>query len=177
MLSNALALILLSTPHTPAFLPRGASLGLFVNSPVIAPHLRLQWEFGIFSEPRSDILFFFNLGTGIAASLPTGMQSHFQHVALLGVAYRSNRETWQWGFQIGAGPLWYQTAYLPGVLYPFENRVVGYAEGQVRLGYKLFPGAYTGIYAGYGSPWEFNTRFPGTIYSGGIDVGLYLDWR
>jgi hypothetical protein len=118
------------------------------------------------------------LGTGTGASMPTAFKEHFQHVVLLGVGYRSNKEKWQWGFQVGSGPLWYMTNYVPEVFYENENRVLGYVEGNVRAGLKLFPGAYTGIYFGYASPWSFDAqRYPGNTYCGGVDFGVYVDWR
>ena len=164
-------------PLVPWFVPRSASLGVFVNSPVVTPHLRLAWEGAIVSQPRNDLIWLFTLGTGLGLGVPSPMTEHYQHVALAGVGYRSDRPVVHWGFHVAVGPVWYRAAYLPNAFYKFESRVLGYVEGRAQLGVRLSPHLRLAAYFGYASPFVFTLQYPGNTFVGGLDMGLVLDWR
>lgn len=161
----------------PPWLPRGAAIGFFVNSPQVTPHVRLSWELALYERHLNDFVAVLTLGTGMGLALHPRLKEHYQHVALGGVGYRSNHASWQWGFQLQLGAVWYRAAYAPKEPYRFESRVLGYAEGRLQVGLKLANHLVLGVYGGYASPWEFNPVFPANIYVGGLDFGLYLDWR
>jgi hypothetical protein len=161
----------------PAWVPRGVSVGVFFNLPTVAPHLRLSWELGFFERPRNDFVAIVTLGTGAAVSLPPGFAENFQHVALVGLGYRSNHDVWQWGFQIVAGPVWYRASFIPAARQPFESRVLPYTEGRLQLGMRILPHLIIGLYGGYASPWDFDPRYPGNMLVGGPLAGVYADWR
>ena len=40
-------------PLVPWYVPRSATLGVFINSPMVAPHVRLTWEAAIISRATS----------------------------------------------------------------------------------------------------------------------------
>jgi hypothetical protein len=183
----ALLTILLSTtpevsstssgPLVPWFVPRSASIGLFVNSPVVSPHVRLAWEAAIISQPRNDFIWTAVLGTGLAATPQRPMSSHYQHVFLLGLGYRSDHTQLHWGFHIAPGVVWYRAAYLPGSDYRFEDRVIGYLEGRLQLGLKVAPHLRVAAYVGFASPFTFKQELPGNTFVGGVDFGIVVDWR
>jgi hypothetical protein len=164
-------------PRVPWYVPRGAALGVFINPPTVNPHVRLAWEGTFLAQPRNELGWVVNLGTAAGLGLQAPMREHYQHVALAGLAYRSNRPLVHWGFQFAAGPVWYRTAYARNALYGFESRVLGYVEGRAQLGLRLAPHFVLALYAGYASPFEFNPRFPGNIFVGGPLLGLCVDWR
>jgi hypothetical protein len=162
----------------PAWLPRGAQLGFLINAPMVAPAIRLQWDVTLLEQPHNDFVVIGQLGSAFGLSLETGMSEHYQHVALVGLGYRSTYEKFHWGFQFGLGPVWYRTAYKKGSIYPFENRVLGYAEGRLQAGLRLAPHFILGIYFGYASPWTFSpVIYPGNTYVGGFNLGVFADWR
>lgn len=158
----------------PAFLPRGVSLGLSFNAPLWSLQARLQWEVGLYERRGHDLVATVVLGTGLAMALPPGMTAHYQHVGLLGFGYRKVSKLINWGFHWGVGANWYRAAFTARA---FESRVVPYTEGRAQLGVRVLPHLVLGAYFGYGSPFEFNTRFPGLTYTGGIMFGLFADWR
>jgi hypothetical protein len=162
----------------PAWVPRGAAIGLFIRGPALVPHLRLQWDVTLYEAGRDAIVAMGQLGTGLAVVLPPGMSGFYEHVALLGFGYRNTAGWFHWGFQIGLGPVWYQASFPPGSVNLYENRVLGYAEGRLQAGVHLRRNLIIGIYVGYASPWKFsNDQFPGNGYVGGFDVGFFADWR
>lgn len=164
----------------PAWIPRGASIGLFVNSPVVAPHVRIEWDVTFYESRQDAFIGLVELGTGFGLSLPSniGMKELFQHVALVGVGYRNTGSLFHWGFQFGLGPTWYRASYVPHAPYLFESRVVGYAEGRAQVGLRLAPHLILGVYFGFASPWSFSTQlYPGNNYLGGFDFGFFADWR
>jgi len=164
-------------PLVPWFVPRTASFGVFINPPMVSPHLRLGWEAAILSQPRNELIWVFNLGTGGGVGVPTPMVTHWQHTVLGGFGYRSDRPVFHWGFHFAAGPLWYLANYLPGAFNKFESRVVGYIEGRLQAGVRLAPHFRLAAYFGYASPFVFNAQFPGNTFVGGFDAGVVLDWR
>ncbi|MFO0596175.1 MAG: hypothetical protein U0228_12745 [Myxococcaceae bacterium] len=164
-------------PLLPPYLPRSAAIGLFINYPMVAPHLRLAWEGAIVDQPRNVLIWTAALGTGLGLNPQTPMTAHYQHVALVGLGYRSDRPLIHWGFHVMTGPVWYRAAYKPGSIYQFESRVLGYIEGRIQLGIRVMPHLRLALYFGYASPFTFQTQFPGNTFVGGIDTGLVFDWR
>jgi hypothetical protein len=165
-------------PHpAPWYLPRSLSLGVFLNDPIVAPHVRLSWEVGLIEQPRNHLVGLLSVGSGFGVGLPAGMEAHFQHVLMGGLGYRSTRGWWHWGFSAGAGPLWYRTGFGPGSLYGFESRVVGYSEATARLGLLAASHLVIGLQGGYAAVWAPSPYFRGDVYAGGIAIALFADWR
>ena len=77
----------------PAWLPRGASLTLFVNSPAVTPALRLQWEAAFYEQPRNHLTAVLCFGTGLSANLPAGRGRSVLHSAKR--ALESTRAAWR----------------------------------------------------------------------------------
>lgn len=165
-----------SPPLVPWFVPRSATLGVFINAPMVTPHFRLAWEGAIISQPRNDLIWLFTLGSGIGVGAPAPMTVHSQHVALAGFGYRSDRPLIHWGFHVASGVLWYLADYKPATLRN-ESRVLGYIEGRVQFGFCLTEHFKLAAYFGYASPFAFTLNFPGNTYVGGFDMGLVIDWR
>lgn len=164
-------------PLVPWYVPRSVSLGVFWNSPMVAPHFRVAWEGIIIAQPRNELVWVFTGGSAVGLGTPSPMTEHYQHTLLAGAGFRSDRETFHWGFHVVAGPLWYRTAYLPGSGYRFENRVLGSIEGRLQAGIRLMPHFRLSAYVGYSSPFVFQRQFPGNTYVGGFDFGLVAGWR
>jgi hypothetical protein len=180
VLSLALALVCAADHPVPAWVPRGAQVGLLLatDASIVAPDVRLQWDFGLVEQPRNDLVVIAQLGTAIGAVLPAGMTAHYQHVAMIGLGYRATYDLFHWGFQFGLGPVWYRAAFTRGGVNPFESRVLGYAEGRLQVGLKLQKHLIVGLYFGYASPWTYSpNRYPGNTYVGGLNLGVFADWR
>lgn len=177
------AMSVLSAPPPPAetllppYLPRSAAIGVFINPPMVSPHLRLFWEGMLIDQPRNALIWIAGLGTALGVNPQPPMTAHFQHVVLAGLGFRSDHQLLHWGFHVTAGPVWYRAAYAPGAIYRFENRVLGYIEGRAQLGLRVLPHLRIGVYFGYASPFTFQTQYPGNTFVGGIDTGLFVDWR
>lgn len=161
----------------PVWLPRGASLAVLVTAPAVTPALRLQWEAAFYERPRNHLTLVLVVGTGLALNLPASVRELYQHVVFGGLGYKSTRERFHWGFQVGAGALWYRASYPPELHHTPDSRVLGYSEGRIEVGVRLGPVLKLGGFVGYGAPWEFNERFPASAYASGVKVGVFLDWR
>lgn len=161
----------------PWFVPRSATLGVFINPPVATPHFRIAWEGAIISQPRNDLIWLFTIGSGVGLGTQRPMTSHSQHVVLAGFGYRSDRPLIHWGFHVVSGVCWYLADYVQNPLYMRESRVLGFIEGRLQFGFHLSPHFRLAAYFGYASPFQFNVRFPGNTFVGGIDTGLVIDWR
>jgi hypothetical protein len=164
-------------PLVPWYVPRSLELGVFINDPMVTPHFRIAWEASIISQPRNDLIWTVALGSGVGANPQRPMSAHYQHAVVAGLGYRSDRQVLHWGFHAAAGVVWYRAAYLPGSIYPFESRVLGYIEGRVQLGLRLTPWLKGAVYFGYASPFVFQRQYPGNTFVGGIDTGVVFDWR
>lgn len=165
-------------PHpVPWYLPRTASVGLFINNSAVTIDARLAWEFGVIEQPRNHLVILVQLGTGTAIATPKGIQALYQHVGLLGFGYRSTRELFHWGFSVMTGPLWYRAAYAPGAGFGFESRWLTYSEVTGQIGLRLARNLVVGIYGGYAAPWDVSNRFPASLYTGGPTFGFFADWR
>lgn len=182
VLAFAAALVLTTSepadaPAVPWFVPRSATLGVLVNPPAVTGALRLAWEGTIVTQSKSQLLWVLVLGTGAGLALPEGMRELYQHVMTAGLGYRYDAGRLHWGFQVGAGVLWYRAAYPPMSFYRFESRVSGYAEGRAQLGLRVTPHLVLGLFGGYASPFVVRSTYPGSIYAGGFAGGLYVNWR
>ncbi len=166
-----------TTPLVPWFVPRSASVGFFFNSPVVTPHFRVAWEGYILDQPRNALIWTAVVGSGVGLGLQKPMNTHYQHVALVGLGYRGDYRVVSWGFHVATGPGWYRAGYEAGSTYKFENRVLGYIEGHLQLGIRLTPHFRLGLYFGYASPFVFTRTFPGNTFVGGLDTGVVFDWR
>lgn len=158
----------------PPWAPRDASLGVTINSPMVSAQFRLGWQIAFYERGGHDLVVTIVLGTGVAMSRPSGMTAHYQHVALAGIGYRKVGPLLNWGFHWGIGANWYQALY---PAFPTESRVVPYTEGRGQFGLRLMKHFVLGLFVGYGSPVQFDVRFPGQTYTGGLMVGLFADWR
>ena len=166
------------THPVPFYVPRTASLGVFVNPfKAVSLDVRIAWELGVVEQPRNHLVVLIQVGTSTAISLPLGLRALYQHVGMLGIGYRSTRELFHWGFSIMTGPLWYRASYTPDYPYDFESRFTTYSEVTAQAGLKLAKHLIVGVYVGYGAPWDMSPRFPGSFYTGGFTAGLFADWR
>lgn len=164
-------------PLVPVYVPRSVTIGVLINPPVVTPRIRLYWEGALIDQPKNTLFWTAAIGTGVGVGLQKPMTAHYQHVLLAGLGFRSDRELLFWGFQVTTGPVWYRAAFLPGSIYAFENRVLGYIEGRLQLGLRITPHFRLALYFGYGSPYVFQRQYPGNTFVGGIDTGLVVDWR
>ena len=164
-------------PLVPFYVPRSVRLGVFVNSPMVTPHFRVQWEGVLIDQARNKFVWVISVGSGIGANPPGIMTAHYQHVALGGIGYRGDFGKVAWGFQAALGGVWYRAFFVPGRGQGEEDRVLGYAEGHLHLGYRFLEHLRIGLYGGYASPFAFAIGRPGNTYVGGIDLGLFVDWR
>lgn len=162
---------------TPWFLPRTVSLGILYNAPVVSADLRIAWEIGLIEQPRNHLVAMVTIGSSVPMSTSNLFSAIYQHVAIIGIGYRSTRQLFHWGFSAGVGPIWYRAGYPRGSPFNFESRVITYAEATGQVGLRLLDHLVVGIFAGYGSPWEITNRFPATVYLGGFTAGVFADWR
>jgi hypothetical protein len=163
----------------PPFVPRAISFGILINSPMVTPNVRLDWNIDLYASSTHNFFALGTVGSGFGAALPVGMTAHYQHTLMVGFGYRNATRVIHWGFQFGVGPVWYRAFFAPTQPYASENKVLGYAEGRLQAGYQLAPHLLLGVYFGFGSPWTVDTtgRYPGNIYIGGLAPGLYLEWN
>lgn len=165
-------------PLVPFYVPRAASLGFFyaIDREQITPHFRLQWEGMVVDQPHNALGWFINFGSGFGANPPDPMTAHFQHSALAGIIYGSDRPVFHWGLQVGFGGVWYRAFFQPNTFRP-ENYVLPYVEGRVQAGVKVHPHVRLALYIGYGSPVYYPPGRKGSLFTGGLDFGLVIDWR
>lgn len=161
----------------PFYVPRSFRTGFFINSPVATPHFRIQWEGVLIDQPRNQFIWTVLAGSGVGLGVPSPMTAHFQHTALAGFGYRGDYKVISWGFHAGVGPVWYRAFFVPDSGYAADSTVLPYAEGQIQLGIRLHQHLRLGIYGGYGSPFTFRRGSPGNTYVGGVDLGIFVDWR
>ena len=170
-------------PHpvqTPWYLPRYATAGLMINADIVAPMVRLGWEFTFFNEPRNQLAVFLEAGPSFAVAHPAVVTLFWEHVALGGLDYRWGRDGgFQWGFQIGGGAVLEGPKFSAGVGNPpvtGEQRVLGYVEGRAFAGGRAGP-LILALAVGYGSSVNQNPYFISAGWVGGFTVGLWVNWR
>ncbi|WNG36177.1 hypothetical protein F0U60_22655 [Archangium minus] len=175
---------LLSDSSTPAWLPRGALLGTFIRNGAVAPEVRLQWQF-VFFQGRTDTLgLLIEPTASFAAVKPDSvveddtvpLTSLQLYSLVLGLGYTSRRPSgFEWGFQIGTGPAWYAARFRGGTK-DEESYFIGLLDGRARVGYRVGPMAL-GVFVGYGDPYNYRRTSLSRSYVGGLQLGLYADWR
>ena len=169
---------------TPPWLPRSALLGTFIRNGAVVPEARLQWQW-VFFQGRSDLLaVLLEPGAAVAAIKPATVIEDAQapmtslqfYSLVLGVGYRNQLESGlEWGFQLGTGPAWYKARFR-GATRNEESYFVGLLDGRVQVGYRV--GSFSlGEAVGYGDPYNYRRSSLARPYIGGLQLGLYGDWR
>ncbi|PTL77177.1 hypothetical protein [Vitiosangium sp. GDMCC 1.1324] len=174
----------LSDSHTPAWLPRGAFLGTFIRDGAVVPEVRLQWHLVFYQGRRDTLGLLIEPTAAFAAAKPdtvvenasVPMTSLQLYSLLLSIGYTSRLESGlEWGFQVGTGPAWFQSRFRGGSKSE-ESYWVGLLDGRARLGYRFGPVAL-GVAVGYGDPYNYKRSSLARPYIGGLQLGLYADWR
>ena len=174
---------------TPAWLPRGVYLGTTLRDGAVVPQARLQWQ-AMFYQARHDALGVFiepmvaqsvvtpsSLVADPFGTVPSGSLSSLRVYALvLSIGYTNRRESgFEWGFQVGSGPAWYQARF-QGASKDQESYLVGLLDGRLRAGYRVGP-IGLGLAVGYGDPYNYKRASLSHTFVGGLQLGLYADWR
>jgi hypothetical protein len=172
----------LPASKTPAWLPRGAFLGTFLNGGVVLPQARLQWEIPFFRTRNDGLYLIFEGGGGRSVATPDEaleftdalLDSVSLYTAMVGAGYRNQRPGgWHWGFHVVTGPAFYGARFLN---MPQEDYFVGFLEGRAQLGHGVGP-FVLGVAVGYGSSYNYKRRSEARPYVGGLQVGLFADWQ
>src|SRR6218665_46472 len=168
---------------TPAWLPRGVFLGTSLRKGAVVPEARLQWQLPFFPHFEDTLSLFIEPAAAIAASRPATLESaagsltslHLYSL-LVSVGYTSQQATGvQWGFQLGTGPMWYRARFT-GSTKAQESYLVGHLDGRARIGYRFGP-IGLGVAVGYGDPYNYKRASLARPYIGGLQLGVYADWR
>ena len=169
---------------TPAWLPRGALLASSFREGAVLPEARLQWQLVFFQRQSDSLGVLIEPLAAFAAVRPAALtqdasvslRSLQLYSLVVGVGY-TNRATGnlEWGFQVGTGPAWYQARFQGGSR-STENCLVGLLDGRVRIGYR-FRALGLGLTVGYGDPYNYRRTSLARPYVGGLQLGLYADWR
>jgi hypothetical protein len=169
---------------TPPWLPRSAFLGTYIRQGAILPEARVQWELVFFQGRRDVLALVIEPMAAFAAVKPdtvvegasVPMTSLQLYSLQLGVGYRSRGESGlEWGFQLGTGPAWY-SARFSGGRKDQESYFVGLLDGRAQLGYRFGP-VSLGVAVGYGDLYNYKRTSLARPYTGGLQLGLYADWR
>jgi len=175
---------LLSESTTPPWLPRGAFVGTFIRDGAIVPEVRLHWQLVFYQGRRDTLGLYIEPMAAFAAVKPDTVvegsnvpMTQLQLYSLqFAVGYTARREAgFEWGFQLGTGPAWYQ-AHFQGGSKDSESYWVGLLDGRARLGYRL-GSVGLGVAVGYGDPYNYKRASLARPYVGGLQLGLYADWR
>jgi hypothetical protein len=166
-----LTLLLAAEPkvhQTPPYLPRYATFQLFMKLPVVAPALRLGWNFDLVNGQRDALLLTVELGLSYTSVNQT-VPFYWQYVAVAGLGYENQRESGlYWGFALLAGAAYYG--------FKLESKVSPYVEGRAFLGWNL--GAVTLAFAAGYSQWVSYLPFSiAQLYLGGPFIGVQLGWK
>jgi hypothetical protein len=169
----------------PAWLPRGALLATSFRQGAVVPEARLQWQLPFYRFGSDTLGVLLEPAAAFAAARPAsfelenvkGSLAALQLYSLLvGVGYTNQQRTgFQWGFQLGTGPTWYR-ARLSGASKAEESYLVGLVDGRARIGYR-FGSIGLGATVGYGDPYNYKRASLSRPYIGGLQLGLYADWR
>lgn len=175
----------LSDSITPAWLPRGALLGTFIRGGAVVPEARLHWQILFYRGRRDTLGLYIEPLAAFAAIKPDTVvekanvpMTLLQYYSLqFALGYTARREGgFEWGFQLGTGPAWYRARFKGGSK-DSESYWVGLLDGRVRLGYRLGGKVGVGVAVGYGDPYNYRRTSLGHPYLGGLQLGLYADWR
>jgi hypothetical protein len=168
---------------TPAWLPRGAFLGTFLNEGVVLPQAQLQWEIPFYQTRNDGLYLIFEGGGGLSVATPDKalpfteavLDSVSLYTVMGGAGYRNQRPGgWHWGFHVVTGPAFYGARFLTST--PQEDYFVGFLEGRAQVGHSVGP-FVLGAAVGYGSSYNYRRRSVARPYVGGLQVGLFADWQ
>ncbi len=166
----------------PAYLPRGAFLGAYVNGDAVVPQARIFWQVTLVQTRNDALVGAFAAGGGFGLTHPIGVShgvpytvtSLFEHTLLVGVAYRATyANNFHWGFHILTGPVFYGATYDS---LPAERRFDGSVEGTVEFGVKVGEVTF-GASGGWAQPYNALINSVVISYVGGPLFGIFLDWR
>lgn len=161
-------------PPVPAYVPRAVYAGLFVNSGLVTPQLRLEWEINLAKARHDTLIAIISAGGGYGFGTNT-LPFFYEHTVMAGVGYRAAYEGgFTWGFHATTGPVFYG-AHVNGA--PSENMIDGFVEGRAQAGFKVGAVAF-GFSLGYAS--LYNDPRPFNIaghFVGGPTFGFFVDWR
>ena len=173
----------------PAWLPRGALLATSMRLGAVVPEARLQWQLPFYHFGMDTLGLLFEPAAAFAAARPASFANTpgFENAAgsltslqlyslLVSVGYTSQQHSGlQWGFQLGTGPTWYRARFT-GASKAEESYLVGLVDGRARIGYRFGP-IGLGATVGYGDPYNYKRASLSRPYLGGLQLGLYADWR
>lgn len=167
----------------PAWLPRAVFAGASLNSGVLTPQLRLQWELTMIQTDHDAFVLGIEGGGGHAVAFPSqgfgangtdSMTLLYQYALDVGVAYRALYSNgFAWGFHIYTGPVVYG-AHIQNAL-P-ENTLNGWVDGGAQVGLRAGKVVY-GIAFRYASIYYTPARSQASAVVGGPFLGFYADWR
>jgi hypothetical protein len=169
---------------TPAWLPRAAFLGTYIRNGAIAPEARVQWQLPFYRGRRDSLSLLIEPTAAIAVDFPdtviegeeVPLTSLQLYALVLGVGYSSRRESGlEWGFQLGTGPAWYSARFTGGDK-DQESYLVGLLDGRAQVGYR-FGSISLGVSVGYSDPYNYKRSSLARKHVGGLQLGLYADWR
>jgi hypothetical protein len=172
----------IAVSKTPAWLPRGAFLGTFLNGGVVMPQARLLWEIPFYQTRRDGLYLIAEGGGGLSVATPEEelpftdalLDSVSLYTVMVGAGYRNQRPGgWHWGFHVITGPAFYAARFSNT---PQEDYFVGFLEGRAQVGHSVGP-FVLGLAVGYGSPYNYKRRSVARPYVGGLQVGLFADWQ
>lgn len=169
---------------TPPWLPRGLLLATSLREGAVIPEARLQWQLVFFQNRRDTLGLHIEPAFAAAAVKPTSlvgnpnasMSSLQLYSLLLSLGY-SNRSPSgvEWGFQVGTGPTWFNSRFQGGAKAK-ESYLVALLDGRARIGYRFAP-IGLGLTVGYGDPYNYKRSSLARPYIGGLQLGVYADWR
>jgi hypothetical protein len=166
---------------TPAYLPRAAFIGTYVNT-ALTPQLRFQWELTLIQREKNALVVLLEGGGGYGLLLPSSlgpggslsMTRLYQLTALAGVGFRADEaDGWHWGGQLATGPLFYGARFNDRST---EDSVWPMLEARAQLGLRYGSTVY-GIAVGYAFTYPGLTRSVTTPFLAGPMVGFFADRR
>lgn len=175
----------LSDSITPPWLPRGALVGTFIRNGAVVPEVRLQWQLLFYKGRRDTLGLYIEPLAAFAAIKPDTVVDNpnvtmtlLQYYSLqFALGYTARREGGlEWGFQLGTGPAWYRARFTGGTK-DAESYWVGLLDGRLRVGYRLGDKVGVGVAVGYCDPYNYRRTGLAHSYLGGLQLGLYADWR
>lgn len=173
-----------SASTTPPWFPRGASLSTSLREGAVLPEARVQWQLLFYRSFHDSLGLLIEPSAAFAARRPPSLTGNSAdalaslqvYSLLLSVGYTNRTESGlEWGFQVGSGPTWARARFASSTA-PRESSWVGLLEGRARLGYRVGP-VGLGVMVGYGDPYNYKRSSRSRHYLGGLQVGMYADWR
>jgi hypothetical protein len=171
-----------SASSSPPWFPRAASLSVSLREGAVLPEARVQWQLVFFRSRHDSLGLLIEPSAAFAAVKPaspldsSGALASLQlYSLLLGVGYTNRTESGlEWGFQVGSGPTWARARFTSTPAR--ESAWMALLEGRARMGYRFGP-VGLGVTVGYGDPYNYKRSSRSRPYIGGLQLGLYADWR